>query len=322
MNTITTKQPPRLIARRRLNAWSHTMCATAGALTLAGFAFGPGASTARAQATGIDVSRYSSWTAEAVVKTSGQNTHGTASNPTAAVWSYYRQDGVSISDDGEGGTIKTGITTLTSPTTWTPVNYVSGDSLFNLNTTGGRSRVRAFADRIQTYWNVKSPADPNDPPPELRPAWIITTYRELSIDGGVYDIGGKLSWQLDNTASPGNLNIVIAKISVSGDVSVLFNTTTANVGLTGTFTVFDQAEGTLPESLTGIVLAENEQLAFAIRGSAAQHRSVYLVDQDLTLTLRTTQVPEPAHATLLLAGFGALMFIVLRRATAQRKHTT
>ncbi|MDR1279204.1 MAG: PEP-CTERM sorting domain-containing protein [Opitutaceae bacterium] len=312
MNTIMNMNTTTATTIRHHN--SRELALALAGFAFAGFALGSGATAARAQATGTDVSRYSSWTADNVVKTNGKNTHGTASNPTGAVWSYYYQAGVSVSDNGEGGTTRTDITTLTSPTTWSPVNY--NGTLFNFNTYGGYSRVQALPERIKTSWDQAStdtPDNPN-PPSGLRPSWAIATYTELSAEGGVYDIGGKLSWQLENTASPGNLYIVIAKISASGDVSVLFNTTTGNVGSVGVFTVFDQAAGTLPESLTGIVLAENEQLAFAIRGSTVKFRGVSLVDQDLTLTLRATQqVPEPARAALLLAVFGALVFIVLRR---------
>lgn len=268
----------------------------------------------QAQSTGTDVSRYTSWTAEGV--TFSGNSHGTASNPTAAVWSYYRQDGRLVTDDGSGGTTITAIMTL-SPSTWTAVNYSTGSKYFNFNTTGGYMRVQALNDKITTTWNVGGSTDY----PNLKPIWSIATYKEFAEEGGTYNLGGKLAWQVTSTVPSRDILITIAKISSSGSVSVLFNTTVSTSSKDTPITVFDQANGTLPATLTGITLAQGEQLAFAIRGSSDQFRGVQLIDKDLTLTLlpaSTPGIPEPAHATLLLAGLGMLIFLAYRATSAAR----
>ncbi|WP_043583984.1 hypothetical protein [Geminisphaera colitermitum] len=265
----------------------------------------------QAQSTGTDVSRYTSWTAEGV--TFSGNSHGTASNPTAAVWSYYHQAGLN-----EDGTIP--ITELLPATSWSVTAYSSANSFFFRNDPGSRNRgrVEITSTALFTYWTVSSG---NQPVNSFKPSWAITTYKEFAEDGGTYDLGGKLAWALGTTAPSQEIRITIAKISTSGGVSVLFNTTVSTSSKDTPITVFDQANGTLPATLTGITLAQGEQLAFAIRGSSDQFRNIQLIDKDLTLTLRpasTPGIPEPAHATLLLAGLGMLIFLAYRATSAAR----
>ncbi|RRJ96112.1 hypothetical protein Ga0100231_019410 [Opitutaceae bacterium TAV4] len=253
-----------------------------------------------------DISRAASWAASAAAvapATFNGNSHGSTQNPTDAVWRYYLQAG----RDADG------LISRLLPSTWTAMPFSASE--FRLNEPVGgvnRGYVTASATGLTSFWN-KTGSPETNPVDAFRPAWSIASYTELAEEGGIYDIGGALSWSLARTKDSGAILVKIAKIS-GASVTELFSQTVSSSAL-GTFEIFNATS--VPASLTGISLQQGEQLAFAIRGSTTQFRTITLDDSALTLTLRS--VPE-LRVTALLSGLAVLLIVVIRRAKSQSTH--
>lgn len=189
----------------------------------------------------------------------GSNTHGSVADIAGNIWTYHHQSG-------------NGINTL-NPALWNDVNW--DGNRFQLNTANGEGAGHVYAtdSRLRAYWNAYN----GGPTDDFKPSWMIACYHETRPEGAIYDITGKLKWELGNWASGSGL-VEISKISGSA-VTVLF-ATTISASAIGEYEV---AGFTNNPDLQSVYLAQGERLAFAVRGSTAQFRSICLIDDQVRL---------------------------------------